>query len=488
VDYEDKRVYWLNGPAGTGKSTIAQTFAERSAAEGQLGASFFCSRDHPDKRDIHLIFPTLAFDLARSNIRFREALIEVLISDPDVADESLAIQLEGLLVQPLKSIGLSTTIVIDALNECEDNEPASAILSLLARHIDAIQFVKFFVTGRPEVRIRTGFRLSLLQLSTEVFLLHALDWSSIDQDIECYLRNGLIIIAKERSFWDLTDPWPADDDIAFLVSRCSGVFIVAFTIVRLIGDRHLEPREQLRAIIMGAETSIHEGRAVVDDLYQQVFLRSLEGVDIIDISFFELLRLILGSIVLAFTPLSCADLERILGISRSQFRVAIRSLHPVIMVPGSDQRPLQIHHKSFADFLTDSSRCTDRRFCIEPSVLHVNLGMRCLILMNSLLKKNICDLPPYAINRDIDDLDTRREKYIGGGLEYACRSWAKHLQSASRHGGDVGRVVNLLEYFLKHHLLSWLEVLSIAGDMQCAVYSIRDVRGWFVDVSMNMLF
>ena len=39
-----QRVFWLNGPAGTGKSTIAQTFADTSFADGHLGASFFCSR------------------------------------------------------------------------------------------------------------------------------------------------------------------------------------------------------------------------------------------------------------------------------------------------------------------------------------------------------------------------------------------------------------------------------------------------------------
>ena len=57
-------VYWLKGVAGCGKSTIAQTFAERSAARKQLVASFFCSRDFPDRRNLRLIFPTLAHDLA----------------------------------------------------------------------------------------------------------------------------------------------------------------------------------------------------------------------------------------------------------------------------------------------------------------------------------------------------------------------------------------------------------------------------------------
>ena len=40
---QSQRVFWLNGLAGTGKSTIAQTFAETSFADGKLGASFFCS-------------------------------------------------------------------------------------------------------------------------------------------------------------------------------------------------------------------------------------------------------------------------------------------------------------------------------------------------------------------------------------------------------------------------------------------------------------
>ena len=111
VDYTDKCVYWLSGLAGSGISTIAQTFAERSSVVGRLGASFFCSRDFPDRRNIHVIFPTLAFGLAQRYTQFRDALVEVMNSNPDAADQSLAIQLEDLLIRPLKSTKLSTTIV-----------------------------------------------------------------------------------------------------------------------------------------------------------------------------------------------------------------------------------------------------------------------------------------------------------------------------------------------------------------------------------------
>ena len=63
-DKQDHRVFWLNGLAGTGKSTIAQTFAEITFADGILGASFFCSRDSEARSNLKSIFPTLAFQLA----------------------------------------------------------------------------------------------------------------------------------------------------------------------------------------------------------------------------------------------------------------------------------------------------------------------------------------------------------------------------------------------------------------------------------------
>ena len=101
-DWADELVYWLKGPAGSGKSTIAQTFAEHSAADGRLGASFFCSRDFPDRRNLQLIFPTLAHELAYKSAEFKSALVQIISSNPSPEHFSLAVQLEMLLVRPLK--------------------------------------------------------------------------------------------------------------------------------------------------------------------------------------------------------------------------------------------------------------------------------------------------------------------------------------------------------------------------------------------------
>ena len=128
MDKSDQHVFWLNGLAGTGKSTIAQTFAETSFADGKLGASFFCSRDFEDRSNLQAIFPTLAFQLAHQEPLFQKEVLQVLKTHPNIGQESLCIQMEKLIVGPLKAANIPTLIIVDALDECKDEEPVRADL------------------------------------------------------------------------------------------------------------------------------------------------------------------------------------------------------------------------------------------------------------------------------------------------------------------------------------------------------------------------
>ena len=67
---QEQHVFWLNGLAGTGKSTIAQTVAEEAFADGKLGASFFCSRGFAERSNLQAIFPTLAFHISKNAVYF----------------------------------------------------------------------------------------------------------------------------------------------------------------------------------------------------------------------------------------------------------------------------------------------------------------------------------------------------------------------------------------------------------------------------------
>ena len=214
-DFNKSPIFWLNGLAGTGKSTISKTVSERAFADGLLGGSFFCSRDFGNRSDLHLIFPTLAFQLARKYPAFRSILVPLLRSNPDVAHESLYSQMEKLIVEPLRLAGVSTVIVIDALDECKDEEPSSAFLSVLGRFVERIPRVKFFITGRPEPRIKTGFRPPLLTDSTDVFVLHDVHPVLINDDIRLFLKHELSELAQRRRL----DRWPSDEHVVYCATE-----------------------------------------------------------------------------------------------------------------------------------------------------------------------------------------------------------------------------------------------------------------------------
>ena len=137
-DEQAQCVFWLNGLAGTGKSTVAQTFAEICFVDGNLGASFFCSQDFEDRSTLQTIFPTLALQLAYWYPQFRKELLRLLRTNLDVGQESLFSQMERLVVGPLKTTQIQTLIIIDALDECRDENPESAILFVLSKYVDQI--------------------------------------------------------------------------------------------------------------------------------------------------------------------------------------------------------------------------------------------------------------------------------------------------------------------------------------------------------------
>ena len=481
---QDQRVFWLNGLAGTGKSTIAQTFAETTFADGKLGASFFCSRDFADRSNLQKIFPTLAFQLAYRYPHFREELVQVLKAIPDVGRESLCSQMENLIVGPLKAARIPTLIIIDALDECKDEEPASAILSILSRYMDEIPDVKFFITGRPEPRIRSGFRLQSLRPITEVFRLHDVKRSSVDDDIKRFFRTKLADIAKARSDCNFTQDWPHPSDIDTLCKKAAGLFIYASTVIKFIAFRHRTPIEQLEKIILLPYSTAQEGRSGIDLLYTQVLEQAVADLDTDDEDNEEIhsrFKTVVGAVLLVVNPLSVGTLSDLLKMPN--IPTTIHSLHSLLLVPDGPEDPIHAFHRSFPDFLTDSKRCKDERFLVEPTIHHAKILLLCLDLMRGRLKKNICNLDDYAVLSEVEDLSTQRQDCVGGALEYACQFWTKHLLEIPCSSPYLEEVQKEIDQFFKTHLLHWIEVLTLIGNLSAGVYAINDIEQWFTSVS-----
>jgi hypothetical protein len=487
-DKQDQHVFWLNGLAGTGKSTITQTFAEIMFAEGRLGASFFCSRDFENRSNLQAILPTLAFQLAYQYTQFREQLLQVLRANPDVRQESLCLQMEKLIVGPFKATHIPTLIIIDALDECKDIEPASAILSVLSRYVDEIPEVRFFITGRPEPRIRSGFRLELLRPVTEVLKLHEVKPEVVDNDIKLFFQTQLASLAKNRSDCDLLDEWPSLSDIEVLCKKAAGFFIYASTVVKFVASEYDPPAEKLALITSLPRSTIGEEKSGVDQLYTKVLEQAFHAVHVNNHQLYSRFRSVIGTVLLLFNPLSITGLSELLKKSHlsSGIPSIMRSLHSVLLVPDNKEDPICIFHKSFPDFLTDPERCEDKRFFVNPSVHHQEILLSCLELMEGRLKKNICGLGNFVSLGKVEDLPACRKTHIGDTLGYACQFWTRHLLEIPSNNSDVGEVHKAIDNFFTTLLLYWIEVLSLMEILDVAVYSINDVDKWYTLVSCGL--
>ena len=481
MDEQDQRVFWLNGLAGTGKSTIAQTFAETSFADGTLGASFFCSRDFEDRSNLQTIFPTLAFQLAYRYPPFRQELLRVLVTSPDIGRESLCLQMEKVIVGPLKTTCIPTLIIIDALDECKDEEPASAVLSILSRYVNEIPNVKFFITGRPELRIRSGFRLATLRPITEVLRLHDVERSSVDCDISLFFRTRLGEIAQTRSDHDFTEEWPSSADIEILSKKAAGLFIYASTVVKFVESENHLPTMRLSLITSFPQSTIEEGKSGIDSLYTQILEQAFRNVRVDDRDLLRQFRSVVGAVLLMLNPLPTKALSNLLKVPG--IPTILRSLHSLLLIPKSEADPIRVFHKSFPDFLMDPERCKDKRFFINPSIHHQEILLSCFNIMKERLKRNICNLDDHAVLSGIGDLPTRQETHIGGALQYACRFWTRHLVQIPIDGYKFKEICKAINEFFAEQLLHWIEVLSLMGNLDAGVYAIDDIRGWYLLVS-----
>ncbi|RDB21652.1 Vegetative incompatibility protein HET-E-1 [Hypsizygus marmoreus] len=416
-DPHSQHIFWLNGHAGSGKSTLIQSFCQNQFSAGRLGASFFCSATYPDRNDLKTIFPTLAFQLARRFPAFRERIVTTLKNRPDVTRESLKTQFAELIIAPLENTGVTTIIVIDALDECQETADVSTILSLLPEYITRIPSVKFFVTARPEPPIRLAFRLESLQSLTKIIVLGDVQRSSVDHDIYLFLKTRLSDAMKGRSDIDLPSPWPSDEDLNILTEKSGQLFIFAATAAAFITSPYDDPAERLALL-----KEMPEKNTGIDHLYRMVLLHGYPETT--DPEYQAHWRLIVGSILLLLRGHSRNALSIFLDLTLAKVSSILRPLHAVLKISESFDGPITIYHKSFHDYMTDSARCTDPTFFIDDDAYHTQLAKHCLRFLSTHLQEE------SHRSRDASWVlaEERPEHKI---LVYSCINWQKACRSGT---------------------------------------------------------
>ena len=436
ADGKDGRfIYWLNGLAGTGKSTVARTVARKYHENGQLGASFFFSKGGGDVGHASKFFTTIAVQLARKSQSLKRYICDAVRNNADIATQSLGDQWRQLVHSPLSKLSGDSypflyVLVIDALDECDNDDDMRTILKLLAE-AQTLQMVRLRVllTSRPGNPIRHGF-YQIPETEHQDFVLHHISPPIVDHDITIFLKHNLGLIGQEKP--SLSASWPGEETVKQLVQLASGLFIWAATACRFIQEAGKVSfiRKRLAAILQ-IGSSIVEGQPEkhLNEIYTIVLRHSIPAQYSKEEKeeFLSMLKDILGCIVTLFFPLSVRSLSRLLNFQSEEVDDCLEDLHAILDIPRDHTRLLRLHHPSFRDFLLKKDRCNDSNFWVDEKPANEILAARCIQLMSTSLKEDICGVTiPGTLVADIKRC--RVEQCLPLEVQYACLHWVKHLR------------------------------------------------------------
>jgi NACHT domain len=458
-----KCIFWLNGMAGTGKSTIARTIADQCASKGQLAASFFFSKGSGERRHARHFFSTIAVQMTRTLPSVQTYIYEAVTEQPGIAQQTMLEQWNKLILKPLRrvrdrqSLFRSIIFVIDALDECGSEKDVQLILRLLANTKDITSLkLRIFLTSRPEIPIRLGFR-DMDSIMYQDLVLQDVPRSVLEHDIYLFLKHELNQIRNKRH---MGPDWPDEQQLRILVEKADCLFIFAATACLFIdGASTVSPEKRLSDLVL-QRTVNRLSTKDLDTMYLKILQDSVTGEYTDEEEVTEQFRRVVGSIVVLFDALSVTALGSLLletsGNATQSVLDVLSSLHSVLNISKDLTQPVRLLHPSFRDFLLDPQRCPDERFWVNDKMIHRLLAEDCLRIMSQHLRKNICNLPsPGFLARDVDDDEVAR--CVPPHLQYACHYWVNHLREGDWDLRDSGAV----HQFLQKHFLHWLEALSL---------------------------
>jgi len=417
----DQPLSWLYGPAGSGKSTIAHTIAERCG--GKLAGSFFFSRGKHGRSDTTGLLPTLAYQLAIHLPPLQASMESALRTDPLILTQSLGNQFRKLIVDPILSIEgpiPSMIIVLDALDECGDGDLLMEVVKLLGDAFTTYRLpCRFLLTSRPEEHIRNAFELPGTQSKTYSVALY--DFNARD-DIRAYLKSEFVDILRKQEVLlrGVPRPWPSTAVLKELVDKSEGLFIYVSTLVKYVGQGPGLPQRKLEAV-----RKIHAG---IDPLYKQVLSATMQDSNS---------RSVIGTLMLLRRPLKIEAMAELLQLTSADIRDALRGCHSVLIIPDVNEE-IKPYHASLRDFFVDPDRSKD--YFIDP-LHHETITLSCLHVMVSGLAHNAIGSEP---------------------LLYACQSWCYHFSAAVSSGrGAVCETKSPfgqeMKSFLKKLMHEWLK-------------------------------
>lgn len=401
IGKSDHGILWIHGPAGTGKSAIAQTAAEACAKNLTLAASFFF-HGAPGRNAAERLVPSIAFQIATRVPEKRVQIGNLVEEDLSILHKPMDIQFKKLILPLFVSAPpnkiranmisahprLPYVVIIDGLDECKgDNNQRDVV-----RHIGNLTHLndiplRFVVVSRPEPQIEESFRCLVIP-SYNISLGDRSYSSQARSDIRTYLRHGFDQIYQKRHHDISTEHfWPSEDTMSMLVKKAEGAFVYASTVLKYIDDADFYPEDRLREIL-----DTPPGLAPfaqLDHLYRRILGASPNPKHLLQV--LTIISLFNQSVSPAheqnkirLCSLNTGDMEVFLRLRQGAVAMVLRRMHSIVKAPGSTYA--SFWHKSFPDFLHNKERAGE--FFIDVQEGNAFIAQRLLKFIRHATRTN----------------------------------------------------------------------------------------------------
>lgn len=370
-DNSEEKLLWISGPAGAGKSAVAQTIAEACAENSILAGSFFFFRGAPGRNIADLLVLSIAYQIAIRIPHLRVRLGEIIEADLSILRKPLHEQIRKLVIPlftPRGSDGINPVesssrphipylIVIDGLDECQGDDSQRCVVELIGGLVTTTGLpLRFIIVSRPEPQIEESFNhlacaFQRISLSRPDYIEEA------ENDIHAYLQHMFNRIYYSHKLNE-AEFWPHHSHIRLLVQNSGGMFIYASTVIRYVDDYDFHPVDRLNEIINNSTGSTPY--LELDDLYRRI-LGAHKDTDLL----LRVLNMICCNSDWAL--IGSEDIEELLQLREGTVKNVLRRTSSIL-----DINTLSFYHKSFKDFIHDKER--SQEFFIDIKKGHASMA------------------------------------------------------------------------------------------------------------------
>ncbi|PGG98701.1 hypothetical protein AJ79_08787 [Helicocarpus griseus UAMH5409] len=420
-------VYWLYGNPGAGKSVLAGYVIDTLKQTGLAVSYFFFKGGDESKSKLSTCLRSIAFQMASTSEQVKDMLLGMHEEDDKFDKRDERTIWRKVFMSGIFQAELSCQYwVIDALDECADF--VTLFTSMLSK-LNASMPLRILVTSRATAELQKQFT----SLGTDNLYSERISAADTLGDIKLFVEEksrSLEIDADHRS--SLIDR---------ILDKSKDSFLWTAIVLRELSNVH-------------GERDINETLDEVPQEMEPLYFRILEAMSRATHGK-RLAKAILAWSICSVRPMTVTELESALsldlGDSFLYFRRSIAELcGQLVLVDGFGR--VQMVHATAREFLVNNRLQSE--FAINMEEAHARIAKTCLIYLTS---KDLEPPPPSRRTPPISTPVTR-----SGFAAYALHSFSDHLAQSDLFADDV---LDLLDTFLKHNILSWIQVIAETQDL-----------------------